>query len=234
SAAIGAAVAIHLAWNVFRFGNPFDLGYDWTETIPVLPARAFLPTELPRGLAVLLFSPGKSLLLWVPAAWLAITRLRECPSHVLAGVLASLGLGLVFYGGYLFPEGGYAHGPRHIVPIVPLLLLPAVTSRRPWRRETVLACFAVGLTVAVLSVSISFLQDQTLGENFGRVGYYERISPAPGRAWNRYRLAYAPFVRTITSGEWPRSRAPGTGIDFFWLHLARARATIPEGHVIPR
>ena len=176
---------------------------------------------------------GGPLLLWVPAVWLAITRVRECPRHVLVGVLASLGLGLLFYGGYLFPEGGYAHGPRHFVPIVPLLLLPATAAGRPWRRGALLACVAVGVTLAVLSVSISFLQDQTLGDNFGRFGYYERIVPAPGRAWNRYRLAYVPFVRTITSGDWPLSRAPGTGIDFFWLHLARVRTTIPEGRVIP-
>jgi hypothetical protein len=233
AAAIGMAAAIHLAWNAHRFFNPFDFGYDWAETVPVLPARAFLLTELPRGLAVLLFSPGKSLLLWVPVAWLSLTRRRECPRPVLAGVLTSLGLGLVFYGAYLFPEGGYAHGPRHLVPIVPLLLLPAATPGRPWRRETLLACCAVGVTLAVLSVSISFLQDQALGTNFGRLGYYDRIEPAPGRAWNRYRLAYVPFVRAIGSGNWPRSRTPGIGLDFFWLHLARVRAAIPEGRVIP-
>jgi hypothetical protein len=233
TASIAAAVAIHLAWNAFRFGNPFDFGYDWAETIPVLPARAFLLTELPRGLAVLLFSPGKSLLLWVPAAWLAVTRLRECPRPVLAGVLVSLGLGLVFYGAYLFPEGGYSHGPRNLVPIVPLLLLPAAAPGRPRRRGTLLACFALGVTLASLSVSISFLQDQALGRNLALLGYYDRIEPAPGRAWNRYRLAYVPFVRTIASGDWPRSREPGAGIDFFWLHIARVRATMSGGRVIP-
>ena len=233
TAAIGAAVAIHVAWNAQRFGNPFDFGYDWAETVTVLPARAFLLTELPRGLAVLLFSPGKSLLLWVPAVWLSMTRARECPRPVLAGILTSLGLGLLFYGAYLFPEGGYSHGPRHLVPIVPLLLLPAAAPGRPWRRSTLLACFAVGVTLASLSVSISFLQDQGLGTDFRGLGYYERIEPAPGRAWNRYRLAYVPFVRTISSGVWPRSQTPGEGIDFFWLHLSRVRATIPGGRVIP-
>jgi len=232
-AAIGAAIAIHLVWNALRFGNPFDFGYDWAETVTVLPARAFLLTDLPRGLAVLLLSPGKSLLLWVPAVWLSMTRARGCPRPVLAGVLTSLGLGLLFYGAYLFPEGGYSHGPRNLVPIVPLLLLPAAAPGRPWRRSMLLACFGVGVTLTLLSVSISFLQDQGLGTDFRRLGYYERINPAPGRAWNRYRLAYVPFVRTINSGVWPRSRTPGEGIDFFWLHLSRVRETIPEGRVIP-
>jgi len=233
TAAIGVAVSIHLAWNIFRFGNPFEFGYSWSEMIPVLPARAFSIADLPRGLAVLLLSPGKSLLLWVPAIWLSITRVRECPRAVLVGILVSLGSGLVFYGAYVFPDGGYAHGPRHLVPIVPLLLLPAAAGGRPWRRGTVWSCFAVGAMIACLSVSISFLQDQSLGTTLDRVGYYDRIDPAPGRAWNRYRLSYAPFVRAITSGEWPRSQAPGTGVDFFWLHLARVRVTIPGGRVIP-
>ena len=233
TAAIAAAASIHLAWNAHRFGNPFDFGYDWAETIPVPPARAFLLSDLPRGLAVLLFSPGKSLLLWAPAAWLAVTRLRECPRALLAGVLTSVGLGLLFYGAYLFPEGGYAHGPRHFVPIVPLLLLPAAAPGPPWRRATLLACVVIGFTLASLSVSISFLQDQALGTDFRRLGYYDRIDPAPGRAWNRYRIAYLPFVRTITSGDWPRSPNPGEGIDFFWLHLFRVRATITGGRVIP-
>jgi hypothetical protein len=113
------------------------------------------------------------------------------------------------------------------------LLLPAAVPGRPWRRGAVLACFAVGATIAMLSVSISFLQDQGLGTDFGRLGYYDRIDPAPGRTWNRYRLTHVPFVRTITSGQWPRSPNPGEGVDFFWLHLARVRSTIPEGRVIP-
>src|SRR6185295_18290074 len=43
--AMGAAIAIHLAWNARRFGTPFEFGYDWGETIPVPPGRAFLLTE---------------------------------------------------------------------------------------------------------------------------------------------------------------------------------------------
>ena len=234
TAAIGAAVSIHFAWNALRFGNPFEFGYDWAETIPVAAGPRVSPdgaAARSRRVAVL---AGK-----IPAAVgtsgvagdHASTRVsaprarrRSDEPGVRPGVLRA----------YLFPEGGYAHGPRHFVPIVPLLLLPAAAPGPPWRRGTLIACFAIGVTMALLAVSISFLQDQSLGTDFGRLGYYARIDPAPGRAWNRYRLAYVPFVRTIASGDWPRSRTPGLGIDFFWLHLARVRATIPEGQVIPR
>lgn len=232
-AALATAVMIHLAWNNFRFGDVFQFGYDWGETVPVPPARAFLLSELPRGLAVLLVSPGKSILLWAPVLVLGITRLRTCPRPLLGGVATTAIAGLIFYGAYLFPEGGYAHGPRHLVPIIPLLLLPAATPGLPWRRDLVTACAAVGLGVALLSVSVSFLQDQALGSNFQDVGYYERIEPAPGRAWNRYRLGYIPFIRTTASPDWPASTVVGAGLDFFPLHLIRARTAIPAARAIP-
>ncbi|HKY22301.1 MAG TPA: hypothetical protein VJM31_13895 [Vicinamibacterales bacterium] len=233
AAALAVAVATHFAWNTFRFGDVFEFGYDWGETIPVPPARAFLLSELPRGLAVLLVTPGKSILLWAPLLLLGISRLRTCPRPLLWGLATTSIAGLIFYGAYLFPDGGYAHGPRHLVPIVPLLLLPAATPGPPWRRELVTACAAIGAVIALLSVSVSFLQDQALGDDFQSVGYYERIEPAPGRAWNRYRLGYIPFIRTTASPDWPVSSVVGTGLDFFLLHLTRAKATVPAAAAIP-
>jgi hypothetical protein len=232
SAGIGAALAIHLSWNYFRFADVFEFGYNWGETIPRLPARPFLLSELPRGLAVLLFSPGKSILLWAPVLLLSATRVRTCPRPLLIGVATTAISGLIFYGAYLFPEGGYAHGPRHLVPIIPLLLLPAATPGAPWRRELITACAAVGLAISVLSVSVSFLQDQALGNDFQRVGYYERIDPPAGRAWNRYNLGYVPFIRTTTSTDWPVSPRVGAGVDIFPLHLMRAKAAFADASVI--
>jgi hypothetical protein len=233
SAGVGMAVLVHLAWNQYRFGQLFEFGYNWAETVPQLPARAFLLSDLPRGLVVLLFSPGKSLLLWAPVLLLTINRWKTCPRSLLGGVATSAVCGLIFYGAYLFPEGGYAHGPRHLVPILPLLLLPAAAPGPPWRRGIVVAVAAVGAVMAILSVSISFLQDQALGRDFSRLGYYDRIEPAQGRAWNRYRLQYIPFERTLSSADWPASPQVGSGVDFFPLHLMRAKAAIPAAGVIP-
>ena len=73
-----------------------------------------------------------------------------------------------------------------------------------------MACAAVGVTIAVLAVSVSFLEDQGLGGDLkagARTVYYERITPLPGRVWNRYRLDYVPFV----SAMWKRSSGRGAG-----------------------
>jgi hypothetical protein len=113
--AIALATALHLGWNDYRFNSPFDFGYDWAETIPVLPARAFVVSDLPRGLAVLLATPGKSIWLWAPVLLLAAASSRRFWRHepaVAVGVAAALTAGLLGFGAYLFPEGGYAHCRR--------------------------------------------------------------------------------------------------------------------------
>jgi hypothetical protein len=243
TAGIVAATAAHLVWNVYRFGSPFEFGYDWSETVPHLPARAFLIADVPRGLAVLLFSPGKSVVIWAPPLILAAVgfgRFWRRERAVATGVAAAVCAGLLFYAAYLFPEGGYSHGPRNLVPIVPLMLLPALAARevlaaRTFRALTV-ACAAGGAIVALLATSVSYLEDQSLGGDLtagARTVYYERIEPPPGRVWNRYRLDYLPFLATMRSPDWLTATNVGQGPDYFALHLLQARSQLPDGQSIP-
>lgn len=229
------AAAIHIRWNQYRFEAPFDFGYDWSETIPVPPARAFVVTDVPRGLALLLVSPGKSVFVWAPVLVLAVAgarRLWQRDRALAAGIAAATGVGLVFYGAYLFPEGGYSHGPRNLVPILPLMLLAAAgVDAGQWRRPVILLCAAVGVVMALLAVSVSYLEDQAMAAS--AAGYYERVVPAPGRPANRYRLGYVPFVRAMRSPGWAASKSLGQGPDFFALHLRQARAQLPDGRAIP-
>jgi hypothetical protein len=239
---IAGAAAAHLLWNLHRFGRPFDFGYDWSETIPQLPARAFLASDIPRGLAVLLLSPGKSIVIWAPALIVAIIAFRRFRSRDAAagiGVLTAASVGILFYAAYLFPEGGYSHGPRNLVPILPLLLLPAVGagSEPPSGVRTALAvCAGAGAIVALLATSVSYLEDQSLGGDLtsgARTVYYSRIDPPAGRVWNRYRLDYLPFVSTLRSPGWLSEPNLGQGPDYFPLHLLQARRQLPDGPSIP-
>ena len=235
---IALATAIHLSWNAYRFGRPFDFGYGWNDMIPQLPPRQFLAADVPFGLAVLLLSPGKSIVLWAPVLLLAGARAkhfwRREPGAAL-GLACSAIVGLIFFAAYLFPEGGYAHGPRNLVPLVPLLLLPAGgPDNGRWPAAAVAACATVGVVIAVLATSVSFLEDQ--GGRIGEVTpnvYYRRIDPAPGRSWVRYRLDYVPFVATMRSERWTRAETLGLGPDFFPLHLLQARRQLPNGAAIP-
>ncbi len=238
SIGIGLATGVHIVWNLYRFAQPFDFGYDWAETIPQLPPRAFLLSDVPRGLAVLLLSPGKSIVLWAPALVLSLIRARRFfdrePAAAI-GIASAAAIGLLFFAAYLFPEGAYSHGPRNLVPIIPLLLLPAAGSGSRWPTAGLAACALAGFTIAALAVSVSFLEDQGLGDlgSGARTVYYERVTPLPGRVWNRYRLDYLPFVSAMGSPDWLHATRLGEGPDFFPLHLQQARRQLPNGQTIP-
>lgn len=239
--AAGAALAagFHAWWNMYRFGSPFDLGYDWSETVPVQPFRPFAIEDLPRGLSVLLFSPGKSILLWAPALLLALSRGRElweAERAVAVGLMTAAGISLLFYGTYMFPEGGYSHGPRHLAPLVPLWLLAAANpSAAPPSRASIAACGLAGAVIALLAVSVSFLEDQAIGADLssGYTSYYERIDPAPGRPSNRYNLEYVPFLRTLRSADWIGRNRVGVGPDYLPYNLEQVRRGIGGGEAIP-
>jgi len=229
------AAAIHVRWNEYRFGGPFDFGYDWSETIPVLPPRAFALGDVPRGLAVLLVTPGKSLFVWAPVLIFAVAgarRLWQRDRALAIGIATASGVGLVFFAAYQFPEGGYSHGPRNMVPILPLMLLPAAgLEAGQWRRSVLAGCAAIGLAMALLALSVSYLEDQAMAASAN--GYYEQIEPAPGRPANRYRLGYIPFMTTLRSPGWAGSRSLGQGPDFFPLHLRQAQQQLRDGRAIP-
>lgn len=236
---VGAAAVVHLAWNAYRFGDPVDFGYAWGEMIPRQPVRTFAAAELPRGLLVLLASPGKSLFFWAPATLLSIFAARGFYSRQRAaaiGIAVSSGIGLLAFAAYAFPEGGYANGPRHLVPIVPLLLLPAAAAPVEPPRAALAVCGAIGVAMAVMALTVSFFEDQGLGGDLragARTVYYERIDPAPGRPWNRYRLDYVPFVAALGSPGWSHAPVLGQGPDFFPLHLAQLKRLNSNAAVVP-
>lgn len=234
--AIALGGVVHLAYNYERFGTLLDFGHAWGETISGTP-RPFALEALPMGLAVLLFSPGKSLFAWAPSMLLVLLVAREASRRhpaLLASLGTALAVALVYFGSYAFPEGGYCHGPRFLVPLLPLLLMPLALVPVP-RRALALTGVA-GFAVAALAVMTSFVQDQTMGADLrGRIRqhYYEQTEPAPGRPWNRYNLSYIPFVTAMRDPEWGVGGPPGAGIDFFPLHLTRARRLLPDMQAIP-
>ena len=239
AAGVALPAAVHIWWNVARFGRALDFGYNLGAMVPYPPARSFTLDEVPWGLFVQLLTPGKSLIVWAPVTLLSLFALRACVARergLAAGLAAATAAALVFYAAFLFPEGGYSHGPRHLLPLVPLLILPlAVPGLRP-SRGALAVCAAVGVLMASLGASVSFLEDQSAVQIDGRSvsPYYDRVDPPPGRPSVRYRIDYVPFKFALTSGRWLAADRPaGNGPDFFAFHLSRARASLPGGAAIP-
>ena len=238
-AAIAVGGFVQVAWNVYRFGRPLDFGYNLAGMIPYPPARTFIPGQIPRGLFIQLLTPGKSLFVWAPVALLSLLSLRACWQRqrgLAAGLILALVSALVFYAAFFLPEGGYSHGTRHLVPLVPLLILPLAVPGVDVPRRALTACALFGFAIAALAVSVSFFEDQSPVQLGTRVvsPYYDRIDPGVGEANVRYRSDYVPFKFALTSGRWlSDTRAPGNGPDFFALHLLQARRLFPGGAAIP-
>jgi hypothetical protein len=239
SVGIGVGALGQIGWNIARFGDALDFGYDLGGTVTVLPARSFAREAIPRGLFLLLFTPGKSLFVWAPPVLISLLVLGTCWSRergLVTGLMTATLAALAFYAAFLTPEGGYAHGPRYLIPLVPLLMLPLAVPGVSIDRRVLIASAVVGFLVSALAVSISFLEDQAPVQTDPRATgpYYERVDPPPGRPWLRYRIDYVPFKTALTSGHWLAPNRPaGNGPDFFALHLARARDSMPGGAAIP-
>jgi hypothetical protein len=239
SVAIALGAGVHIAWNMTRFGTPLDFGYNLAGMIPHPPARPFILEDVPRGLFLQLLTPGKSLFVWAPVTLLSMLSLRACWERergLVAGLIVALTCALIFYAAFFFPDGGYSHGPRHLVPLVPLLMLPLAVPGVAVSPRALNACAAVGFVVAALAVTVSFFEDQSPVQMGGRSvsPYYERIDPGAGEPNLRYRVDYLPFKFALTSGRWlSDARAAGNGPDFFALHLVQARRTLPGGDAIP-
>jgi len=238
--AILLAAALQLGWNAYRFGSLFEFGYDWTRRIRVLPPRVFAIDEMPRGIAVLLLAPGKSLFVWAPMLVLSLLNAGATwrRDRALAlGLLVAAASGLLVFGAHVSPEGGFAHGPRHLVPIIPLLALAAAgPASRAHAKPLLYACAIVGVLMALPATAVSYLEDQAF--RFNRAGnpvpgYYEVIDPAPGRSRIRYRFAHIPFLTATGTEGWFSSPLIGQGPDYFFIHLQQGREDLRDGQAIP-
>jgi hypothetical protein len=183
--ALGQAAA--LGYNAYRFGDPLESGYgsiSWS-------------TPLFSGLYNQLLSPGKGLFVFMPVlllgviGWAVLLQERRDWAWL---ILALVVFYLVPHALYTNWSGGGGWGPRLLLPIVPLLLLPTGQIVRRWRhwkvgRIALLLLVTLSLLLQVLGVSVSWgrhLQrvwddSATQEEYFYRVHYYWPDSPIPGQ-----------------------------------------------------
>ncbi len=117
-----------ITFNLSRYGDPFNTGYLPNETFSAV---------LWQGLLGQLVSPGRGLLLYCPIFSLSFWGLpaffrRFRPEAVLA--LAVIVIHLLLYGKWFMWHGGFAWGPRFMIPTLPfwaIFLAPVVARAFP-------------------------------------------------------------------------------------------------------
>ena len=138
-------IALLLLGHYLRFGSPFETGRFGHYSRFVWPWK---------GLVAQLIAPGRSFFLYAPAVvvgLVALPRARRRVPDALWFALAMIALRWIFISCRSDWYGGWAVGPRYLVPVVPFALLPLAQAlaelprARPARR----AWIGGGLAVSV-------------------------------------------------------------------------------------
>ena len=160
--AAGLSLALYLAYNHYLFGGFFRFAYPKTVEAGIDPTG--FSTPLWYGVAGLLFSPGKSIFLWIPAVIPALWGLKGLAQKtrgmaIVAGLLPVIYL--LFFANFVNWEGSRAPGPRFLLPPAMLLCVavaPALESASRSQKIVVRIVALAGLIVQVVSIATSFLE----------------------------------------------------------------------------
>ena len=139
-------------YNYMRFGDPLNFGQAWMSDIPnqIISTKVAAPPSVKlnfwlwltlklatpaQGICGLLFSPGRGLLWYCPPVVLAGIALCRTPKNkrleALTISIIFVGLLLIYSGAWW--AGGWAWGPRYLLPALPgLFVLIALLSKR-WK-----------------------------------------------------------------------------------------------------
>ena len=155
------ATAIALAYyNLARYGDPLNTGY--------LPEESFSGVWW-QGIAGMLISPGRGLFLYAPvllftlAAAPAFFRRHRTEAALVWAIIV---VHTLLYGKWFMWHGGYAWGPRFMVPTLPFFVIgmaPAVKrAKEPgWWRRGFLTLAVLSALIQILGLSVHFELFQT-------------------------------------------------------------------------
>jgi hypothetical protein len=187
-------VFVYGYYNYIRFGNPVNFGQSWINDVPgqivatkqnsnLLNSLSLKLTPPLMGMWGLLFSSGRGLVWYCPSVLLAglgIYYVAKINRLVVFVILSIFGSFLLLHSGAWW-SGGWAWGPRYLVPTLPGLFVLVAFIPKRWR-------------YVLLSLSlIGFLVNAPT-----RIAFYERYyvqAMEQKIAWEDqlWNFDYAPF-----------------------------------------
>jgi hypothetical protein len=205
------ALLIHALYNIGRFGDVFTTAYTTSTGGLDFGGNPLI------GIIGFLISPGRGLAWYAPpviAAALAYRRFgRERPA--LGPALAALLIPwLVVHALYIDWSGGLGWGPRYLLPITPLILVPLAASWRDRRaRLDALALAAIGILIEIPGATTDFL---VVGRESLQMWSAICSSCGSALAYNRWH-DFAPLASDIVLST--RALLAGS-IDLAWVTFA--------------
>jgi hypothetical protein len=195
----------YLLWNRIIFGRAFAFGYPNVAELGKQLNSFHTPFLV--GLRGFLFSPGKSIFIYMPPVLLAILGIPRLwrRDRAVATLTAALPLlYLLFYMRYTQWEGGFCPGPRYLLPflcVTCLALGPLLETGQKTFRGWLLILGGLGFVVQIITYATSFLEDQVVG------AYYDSHFD--------YRMGYDPLVtQTQRLIAYIAGRPAGLGLGF--------------------
>lgn len=194
---------------------------------------SFLNNPL-TGLIGFLGSPGKSIFLFCPALFLLPLMVRPFAGYARESIWmwsAAILLMLALYSAWQYWWGGWGWGPRHLVPLTPLLILPlaAAVDMRDARMNGYLALLiAAGVFVNTLGILFDFNDVILFLDNQGVTEEQIIWQPLVSQIYHHWRFAMAaPLERWDLGWLWLAGRMPaGLFYALFaaWLAVAGSLA----------
>ncbi len=217
-------VAATLAYNLHYFGNLLG-GYG-------LYTHLFRPRVAPAGLAGLLLSPNRGLLMFSPAALLglwgmavALRRWRREP--LLASFSAAAMMFALLHASTTTWTGGGAFGPRYLTETLPILALAAglvVPTLPLW-----------GRTAAVILVLASVLVEIDGAVCYPASHWHARMAAYPEASWDfRHPMLLEDFqtwlARRTASAPPAPAPLPDSAFRVEWQRVVWGKMGWPYGH----
>jgi len=198
SGPVAIAIGIDLFYDWLRFGRPLGGAY-------AADPLGF-STPIVKGVFGLLLSPGVGLFIYTPVLLMSVLAFPWFYGRwkvEAALILALFAVRVVFFARYWAWEGGATWGPRFLVPLIPLMLVPIAFLPRERRLEVLaIALATVGLAIQVLGqlVPYGLYYGTVVPQLTTQLGICHGCLPYPG--------PQSEAVNTVTDFDWRYAPLP--------------------------